>query len=462
MEKRKSIVLILTAIFCLAAMIGILFIVAPSRPARAEEETKTAIELEEKEGTGYVPDSDSEKKGGAIVEDETKGGTEKEKPAKVIDEKNWTIDGEPIYNRPEQETYTKEYAPGYHTIGIYEGYAVELWAYDGDSDAIYEYCDVFDYFFSNDILHWNNNHAPSSCSNWKLATFYCSNCGNGKWIALSGEHNFDGNPTEVSGFTVEHCSDCGKYICTDFYKSQNPVGNWASAFPLLSDVKKIDCFFKPVLAHIQYSFSNLSGGFGCIAWGDGDIDSNNSHMYNGNYPSGTLCSIYGLTEIPDEMLADNVYLTSITIPDIVTSIGRNVFDGCENLEKIVFESATPCEIESDSFDGCDAPIYVPDASVATYKAEWSSYASRIVPKSTLNSSGNGSSGNSNSGSSGTGAGVGGGSSESFLSSVGLDGFSLDVLTDDTSVLGKVIAGVLLFGLVGVFFMIPSFKKKKRK
>ncbi|MBQ3693086.1 MAG: leucine-rich repeat protein, partial [Clostridia bacterium] len=443
MEKRKSIVIILTMILCVAVMAGIWFILFPSRPARADEETKQAVEmeLEEKDETetGYVPDSDSEKKGGTVKEKVE----EKQKDEIIIDEKEWTINGEPIYNRPViKENLTKDYAPHYHTIGIYEGYAVDLVAYDIGSEQIYEYCDVFDYFINNNVLNWSGSE-PSSCSSNNFAFFTCFECEHTPAIALSGEHNFDGNPVIVSGFTVEHCSDCGKNICTDFYKSENPVGNWESAFPLLSEISKVACLFKGS-GTVEITLNNLVSGFGSIDWGDGHITSSNSHIYDGFYTVGYLCSIYGLTEIPDEMLADNVYLTSITIPDIVTSIGRNVFDGCENLEKIVFDSATPCEIETDTFDGCDAPIYVPDASVATYKAGWSAYADRIVPKSTLNSSGNGSSGNSNSGSSGTGSGAGGGSSESFLSSVGLDGFSFDGLTDDTDVLGKIIAGVLLF------------------
>ena len=44
--KKSTILMFLTAILCLAAMIGVLFIVAPSRPASADEETKTVIELE--------------------------------------------------------------------------------------------------------------------------------------------------------------------------------------------------------------------------------------------------------------------------------------------------------------------------------------------------------------------------------------------------------------------------------
>lgn len=375
--NKSTLLLILTAILCLAAMIGILFIVAPSRPVRADEETKTAIELEEKEETGYIPNPDNEMKGGAVKENVE----EKQKDEIIIDEKEWTINGEPIYNRPDMfDKETKDYAPYYHTIGIYEGYEVELRAYQVYSDAIYEYCDVFDYFINNNVLDWNGSE-PSSCSCNELASFTCSECGHTPVIVLSGEHNFDGNPVIVSGFTVEHCSDCGKNICTDFYKSNNPVGNWESAFPALSEISKVVCLFKRmgtnVGTNVRITLKNVSGSIGAIDWGDGTISNENFHVYSSLLSEGRVCSIYGMSLIPDEMLADNLYLTSITIPDIVFSIGRKVFNGCNYLEKIIIDSETPASIQTNTFDGCSALIFVPDNCVNAYKAAWPTYANRI-------------------------------------------------------------------------------------
>lgn len=73
-------------------------------------------------------------------------------------------------------------------------------------------------------------------------------------------------------------------------------------------------------------------------------------------------------------------LTTITIPDSVTSIGGSAFNGCTSLSSITIEATTPPTLGSVAFDNTNnCPIYVPAASVDTYKAAsgWSTYASRI-------------------------------------------------------------------------------------
>jgi len=73
-------------------------------------------------------------------------------------------------------------------------------------------------------------------------------------------------------------------------------------------------------------------------------------------------------------------LTSVTIGDGVTSIGYGAFQECSGLTSVTVNATTPPTLDGEAFyDTNNCPIYVPSASVDTYKAatNWSTYASRI-------------------------------------------------------------------------------------
>lgn len=103
-------------------------------------------------------------------------------------------------------------------------------------------------------------------------------------------------------------------------------------------------------------------------------------------------------------------LTSVEIPDNVTTINNDAFKQCSDLAMVTFGSSvatistysfqqcsklvdiickatTPPTINQYTFQNCTAlaNIYVPDASVATYKADsnWSTYSSMIKPISEM-------------------------------------------------------------------------------
>ena len=118
----------------------------------------------------------------------------------------------------------------------------------------------------------------------------------------------------------------------------------------------------------------------------------------------TSCTIgSGVTSIGDSAFDYCTNLSSITIPDAVTSIGQIAFYGCSGLTSCTIGSGIT-NIDTQSFNHCDnltsitinavnpptlgwaalyftnnCPIYVPAASVDTYKSAsgWSSYADRI-------------------------------------------------------------------------------------
>ena len=73
-------------------------------------------------------------------------------------------------------------------------------------------------------------------------------------------------------------------------------------------------------------------------------------------------------------------LTSITIPDSVTTIRLGAFYGCSGLKSITLKSTTPPTLGSDAIPTTIEKIIVPKSAINAYKAAtgWSTYASKIV------------------------------------------------------------------------------------
>ena len=86
----------------------------------------------------------------------------------------------------------------------------------------------------------------------------------------------------------------------------------------------------------------------------------------------------GLPRIEDGAFAGCTELTSIIIPENVTSIGDNAFNGCTGFKSITIMAPTPPEIGMDAFANTgDCPISVPEDAVEDYVSEWNEYAPRI-------------------------------------------------------------------------------------
>lgn len=75
-------------------------------------------------------------------------------------------------------------------------------------------------------------------------------------------------------------------------------------------------------------------------------------------------------------------LTSITIPNSVTFIGKSAFFSCSGLTSLIVEIVNPLKISSETFDGCyNATLYVAPGSKAKYEAAdyWKNFK-QIVEK----------------------------------------------------------------------------------
>ena len=89
----------------------------------------------------------------------------------------------------------------------------------------------------------------------------------------------------------------------------------------------------------------------------------------------------GVTSIINDAFRACSSLTSISIPQGVTSIGNYAFNSCLCMAIYRFYSTTPPTIQSGAFGSIpsDCIIYVPAESVEAYKAatNWSTYANQI-------------------------------------------------------------------------------------
>ena len=87
-----------------------------------------------------------------------------------------------------------------------------------------------------------------------------------------------------------------------------------------------------------------------------------------------------VTSIGDYAFYGCTNLTSVTIPSGVTSIGSGAFYNCTGLTSVTVLATTPPTLSGNSDFTGSYPIYVPAASVETYKTatRWTSLASRIT------------------------------------------------------------------------------------
>ena len=101
------------------------------------------------------------------------------------------------------------------------------------------------------------------------------------------------------------------------------------------------------------------------------------------------CSALTTIEIPSNVTEIKLYaftntgLTSIDIPASVTAIGTFAFMDCSNLSSVTVRATTPPKLGWDVFDynAAGRKIYVPYDALDDYKgaAEWRLYANDILP-----------------------------------------------------------------------------------
>lgn len=88
-----------------------------------------------------------------------------------------------------------------------------------------------------------------------------------------------------------------------------------------------------------------------------------------------------VTEIQHDSFNNCDRMTSITLPDSITTIGDNAFEHCSSLTDIYVNSLIPPEIGDDIFDDCENlfTIHVPEESLDLYMNDekWKEYISYL-------------------------------------------------------------------------------------
>ena len=200
---------------------------------------------------------------------------------------------------------------------------------------------------------------------------------NGKWIAT-----YEGGVTSSAECDASSAITYNEITLTNLTDvvigdCVTSIGN--SAFILCSGLTSVT-IGNSVTSIEPYAFEYCSG-LTNVTIGSG-VTSIGQYAFEYCYSLTSVTIPDSVTNIKSSAFRYCSGLTSVTIGSGVTSIGSRAFEYCSGLTSVTVNATTPPTLSTFVFSNTNnCPIYVPSASVSTYKAAsvWSTFASRIRP-----------------------------------------------------------------------------------
>ena len=186
--------------------------------------------------------------------------------------------------------------------------------------------------------------------------------------------NIPAGVTEISGNAFRGCSGLTSIVIPDGVTS---IGS--NAFYGCTGLTSID---------IPAGVTSIGNGAfeGCSSLAVANIPANVTSIGTWAFSGTSLTTVSlpaGVTSIGSSAFRDCAGLTTVSLPSSVTSVGSYAFRDCSNLASVCIFAPSLSTYGSNAFNGNAAgrKIYVPAASVDTYKSGWSAYQNDILPMS---------------------------------------------------------------------------------
>lgn len=176
---------------------------------------------------------------------------------------------------------------------------------------------------------------------------------------------------DVSGVTNTEFADEAFKGCYNLQQLVLPAGLQQVGYMMVAECKNLQSIAIPasVTEIDQSAFENCRSMVSVEFLGDALTRIGNWAFYNCHALENIEIPA-GVTEIGAGAFYGCTYLNNLSMPASVQSIGDNAFALCSKISQMDVDAVEPPAVEDKTFYevSTEAPVYVPDESVTTYKA----------------------------------------------------------------------------------------------